>query len=93
MLEQWEWIVAIGCPDQAARDVADWSWLPDEPKDAIKTLCVETFVQSVAEWRQIPLLDRHGEFNRLERRAVAVTSEFEERTRGDFRATMDRWLE
>ena len=92
MLEQWQWIVAIGCPDQAARDSADWTWLPDETKDAIKTLCVETLVESVAEWRKIPLLDRHGEFNRLERRAVAVTSEFEEHTAGDFQEKIDGWL-
>lgn len=91
MLEQWEWIVSIGCPHAVVGQ--DWAWLAPETRDAIKKLCVDTLVDIVAEWRDVPLLDRHGEFDRLERRATANTSEFEERTKGDFRAAVDRWLE
>jgi hypothetical protein len=61
MLAQWEWILAIGCPD--AVQGQDWATLAPEMRDEIKTLCIDTLVDMIAEWREIPLLDRHGEFN------------------------------
>ena len=56
MLAQWEWILAIGCPD--AVQGQDWASLAPEMRDEIKALCIDTLIAMVAEWREIPLLDR-----------------------------------
>jgi hypothetical protein len=88
MLEQWGWILAIMDPHTGRRDShGNFSGTGE-----IKALCIDAFVAMIATWREIPLLDRDGQFNQLERRVDPKPSEFELLTHGDVRARVDSWL-